>query len=160
MNSIFTPQPEENEDEAVRRLGVEDTTSEDTQRRLSIVDHLLLSAPLVSPAAEFAERVLAAIRQQQQQAFNGKSALGLALGVGVAIAVVVSMMATLLLLVANLIVNWTLVYQNLVLAAGQSADFFSILPDPALTILAVASVPLFFVWVWIMRHLRPQEHNA
>jgi hypothetical protein len=141
----------------------------DTAARMRLVDHLMKSAPLVMPGMGFAERVIEAIRRQEIDPFNRDSAFGVILGLGVAAAVVVSALSAFALVVANVVINWTRVYQWAVMGGGAVASTFteaydktgSLLSDsPLIGVLMLLSVPLFCVWVGLMLFLKPTEMGA
>ncbi|HLA42114.1 MAG TPA: hypothetical protein VJZ27_01690 [Aggregatilineales bacterium] len=192
MNSEFDPRLE-NDDNAEQKLYTEQnheqanlqasvsrlsqrsegTESDDynhqISHRLRLVDHLLMSAPLVLPSAEFAERVIEAVRRYRAESFNRYTAFGMILGLGSAATVAISLMIAGILVIANIILNWTEVYQNLVLFAGlvvhEVTELFSgvngSLPgSPVISVLTIASLPLFVVWLYIMRRLNTVEVNA
>jgi len=141
----------------------------DTATRLRIVDHLMMTAPLVMPGVDFAERVIDAIRRQDFDTFNRYSAFGMIVGLGVAVGVVISILSVFALVMANVVFNWTRSYQvGISLAGGVSGTFTgaydwtgNLLSDsPVVGVLALASIPLFFVWIWLMRVLKPSEMGA
>ena len=149
---------------SVARLSASDD-DHDMALRLRRVEHLMRSAPLVRPSVDFAERVIEAIRRQEIDPFNRYSALGLIAGLGVAAAVVATMLSVFVLAVANVLFNWTQVYQLLVAGGGVFAEIFDELgapvgDSPLLGVLTLLSVPLFFVWLWLMRVLKPSETGA
>ena len=144
-------------------------SEEDHDTALRMVEHMLMTAPLVRPSVDFAERVIEAIRRQEIDPFNRNSAFGLVLGLGVAAAVVISVLSAFALLLANVLVNWSRAYQLIVQGGGMTIGLFTdtydqtgeLLNDsPVIGLLALASVPLFFVWVWLMRRLKPSEMHA
>jgi hypothetical protein len=174
MSGEFDRKMDNDEDEmleleaSVARLS---TSGEDhdTATRLRIVDHLMMSAPLVRPGVDFAERVIEAIRHQDFDSFNRYSAFGMIVGLGVAAGVVISILSVFALVMANVVFNWTRVYQLAISLAGGVGGALanayewtgSLLNDsPVLGLLALASIPLFFVWVWLLRVLKPSEMRA
>jgi hypothetical protein len=83
--------------------------------------------------------------------------------------VVISILSVFALVMANVVFNWTRVYQLAISLAGGVGGALAnaydwtgnLLNDsPVLGLLALASIPLFFVWVWLIRVLKPSEMRA
>ncbi len=167
MNNAFDPrwEPEENFEEqadlgdSLSRLSAS-PDEEAMQTRLNLVDHLLRNAPLVKPSAEFAERVLEVLRRNNRP-FNASTGIGLAIGFS---AVVLFSLTTLLIIIgifALVLLNWTSLYQNFVLAIGSLGQTLRQALEspqassPLMVGLSLMAVPLAGVWLWVMRQLTP-----
>ena len=149
----------------------QDSTAEEEslQLRLRIIDHLLSNAPMLAPGAEFAERVMTAIRSRTSPHMNENASLGLALGLVSVVLVVMGIVTGMALGLINVVLNWTAIYQVLVSSIGEVAQalkaFFSLLTNtlsdnPLLPVLLLLAIPLFFSWLWVMRRVKPSEKNA
>lgn len=140
--------------------------SEEMQQRISLLEQWLRTTPLVAPAADFAERVVEAIRQRKLEPFNHNMATGIILGLSTAALLMLGLLIALVIAIVLIILNWTDTYQTLILAAGavestavtiREAFNEGFAASPLMTALSVLSVPLFFVWMWLMRRLTPLE---
>ena len=139
--------------------------SDTLELRLRIVDRLLSTAPMLAPSAEFAERVIKAIRERRD-VINWNASTGLALGLMSIVIISLSLTVIGLLAIASLILNWTQVYQSLVIAGGEGSSVLATLlndlqatvaDSPFLLSLSFLSIPLSLIWVWVMRKLSPSR---
>lgn len=165
FQSLPTPEEdhEPNLEPATARLSMEAASGGDSpeeQRRLSLVDHLLMTAPLVMPSAEFAERVMEALRQHDLQKINRYTAFGLALGLLIAASVVMSVVVGFIMGSVYIVLNWTATYQNLVEGAGMVngsvGDLLTWMKpltsgSPLSIAFGLISLPLAWLWLRIMR---------
>lgn len=142
---------------------------ESMQLRLRIVDHLLSNAPMLAPGAEFAEKVMASLRQRTRQSMNSNTSLGLALGLGSIVLLLIGTIIGGILGVINIALNWSAIYQGLVSSMGEVIraleSFFSFLTstisdEPLIPALLLLFIPLFLIWLWVMRRLKPAEKKA
>ncbi|NJL93222.1 MAG: hypothetical protein HC915_05575 [Anaerolineae bacterium] len=132
--------------------------------RLWIIDQLLSNAPVLGPAADFADRVVEAIRQRQWT-FNPRAGAGLLLGFGAVTLIVSLVMAGIWAGVIGVVLNWTAIYQALVLAGGRLGSWLStqfsapgqfLSDNPLIGGLTLLSIPLFFIWLRVLRRLLPR----
>lgn len=142
---------------------------EQLHRRLALVDHLLRNAPLVKPSTEFAEKVIEAIRRRASKPFDRNIATGIILGLGSISALIAFSIIGLITFLLAILLNWTSVYQNLVMAAGNLRITLLDINDwmdsrlntsPLMAVLSFAAVPMSIVWVWWMRSLGRVQRDS
>lgn len=161
----FSPE----EDPQVLEQADEKQPSEDNlEMRLRIVDHLLSTAPMLAPSVDFAERVMRTLRERQSE-MNWSASTGLALGLSMFVLMGVGILLAGIAAIINLILNWTTVYQQLILGGGDLSNLVGEVIDnlqhtafesPILPLLTLLSLPLFYVWLRVMRYLVPNDESA
>lgn len=138
----------------------------DLQRRLHMVDHLLRSAPLVGPGVDLAERVISALRRQDGVKINRYTASGIIIGLGAAGVIATWLMVGLITTAVGVALNWTSVYQALLMLGGVAnraiRDLFTSMtnPDtssPLMVGFSLLSIPLLIVWLRLMRRFASSE---
>ncbi len=125
------------------------------EQRLSLVDHLLRTAPLVLPHPEFADRVMIAIRERELATLNRYTALGIILGLAAVVVVVVLFLAGVGVTLANIVFNWTAFYQNIVLGlgmlstlSGEGLDSLNQTAQDSPLMLGLGALSLPLLWLW------------
>lgn len=155
-------QPEEQGDEDLARANRLQASAEDEVllKRMRLVDQMMLNAPEEAPRPGFAMRVLEAIRQSQAMRTHG--GLGVLIGLGMALALVTTIVSVAGILLIVALANWTVVYQILLQFMGDSSGLVVGLLDwlngiiddtPLIPLLSLLSIPLFLVWLSVMRRL-------
>jgi hypothetical protein len=157
-------QPEEQE-EADRASRLAASPEEETlPLRMRLVDQLFSSAPMAIPGADFADRVLAAIKDRSPYILKPHAGLGVALGLGFSIAFVGLLLAGVIAALVMLVLNWREIYGalasvlgDLVTTVGQTVDeigrLLNTLPNGSLIVLIGLPIALV-VWLMVMRRMR------
>jgi hypothetical protein len=141
---------------------------EASHHRLALVDQLLRHAPLVKPSAEFAEKVIEALRRRASKPFDRNIATGIILGLGSISALITFTLVGLLSLLVAILLNWTSAYQNLVVLAGNVRlvllDINQWLDSrlntsPLVLVLSLGALPLSLLWWWWIRLIGRGNHK-